>query len=56
MKFKYLTKKAKHRAVVDYLKGWLVTHPNDPLDYSESYQCLLHDLEDDRYTKFGRLK
>jgi hypothetical protein len=53
--FKKLTAKAKKRAVKDYLDGWLETHSDDPLDYNESYDTLMFDLSDERYTKFGRL-
>ena len=53
--FNRLNKKAKLRACKDYQKGWLETHPDDPIDFEDTYSVLVHDLKEERYTKFGRL-
>ncbi len=54
-KFEKLSRRSKDKAIKDYCKGWLETHPNDPLDEYEVEGILLHDLEEERYTKKGEL-
>ena len=55
--FRELKKKYKDRAIKDYEKGWLETHPDpeDGVSYDEVYSILLDDLDDERYSQFGRL-
>ena len=51
-KFRELSKRSQNIAITDYCKGWLITHPDDPLDEFEVGQ-ILYENEKDLYTKEG---
>lgn len=55
--FKELKKKYKERAMEDYEKGWLETHSDseDRLSRDEIHSILLHDLDGEGYSRFGKL-
>jgi hypothetical protein len=52
MKFNKLSKIAKHKAVTDYIAGWLETHEDDQLDYEDVADLLLA-TDDCEYDKEG---
>lgn len=53
MRFIELNSRSRKKAVEDYQKGWLETHPEDPLDEDEVYS-ILSEL-DDEYDFDGNL-
>lgn len=54
-KFNELSKRAKNKAISDYQNGWLITHPDDTLEYDEVLETLLYDTKEDRYNRLGEL-
>jgi len=53
MKFNELDSTVREKITLDYLTGWLETHPNEPLSAKELLDTL--DNEVDEYTPNGNL-
>lgn len=52
-RFNQLDQKAQNKAVLDYLDGWLLSHPDEHLPLTVVLD-LLEDRENDRYLVDGR--
>jgi hypothetical protein len=54
--FDKLSRKAKKKAIKDYLGGWSITHEEDDLDPLEVEEILMSNSEEEgpSYTKAGK--
>lgn len=48
-----MSKKAKHKAVLDYIEGWEETHKKGDMSYEEAMELCFNTYPDPEYDKNG---
>jgi len=56
MKFSELNTTAKNNAIIDYIKGWKETHPNETLTPKEAMDCCFDSEDDVEYNENGEIE